>query len=153
MFAVLCRLVDLVPILSAFGSDLRQTCSSGMTLLHRFNLLQTNALPMAKLLIERVVEIDNNDSNGRTALQMIIQESKTSKSWSNWGASASHELNGKRALHLAAEAGKAVVCKLVIERGDGVNSLSSDKGRTPLHWANSSNSMDRDAVIELLHQE
>ncbi|KAJ6249438.1 ankyrin repeat protein [Anaeramoeba flamelloides] len=128
--------LEITKFLLSNGADVNSTDATGRTPLHEAS--DQGRDDLIKILLDAGSEINQIDQNGHTALYCAVLSRKISavEALIKGGARLDFHFGdeGKKALHLACNLGRADMVELLIAYGANVNAITS-KGFTPLHSA------------------
>lgn len=128
------------------GDNISVRDGFGATALHR--AAEAGQKNTVKRLLEHGADIEAHDSKGHRAIHRatIGGGTETVLLLLDQGANVSEAIDGRTALHFAAETGNEEIITALLQAGGGVDTESYDvgednwqkkffAGRTPLHWA------------------
>lgn len=139
-------LENTVTTLLEQGENISARDDFGATALHR--AAEAGQENVVQLLLEHGADIEAGDVQGHTAIHRatVGGRTETVQLLLKRGASVSKAIDGRSALHFAAEFGNEAITMALLEAGGKVNTetynVGDDNwqkkffaGRTPLHWA------------------
>ncbi|KIW12585.1 hypothetical protein PV08_09863 [Exophiala spinifera] len=139
-------LEETVETLLQNGDSVSARDGFGATALHR--AAETGQKNVVKRLLEQGADIESRDSKGHRAIHRatIGGRTETVLFLLDKGANVSEAIDGRTALHFAAETGNKEIITALVKAGGEVDTVSYNvgennwqkkffAGRTPLHWA------------------
>lgn len=122
---------DIVELLINRGADVNILSKNGDTLLQG----HSHNIDMFELLLKHGVNVNAKNKYGNTLLWSVCCDSEPSELLIKYGAGINiRNSEGRTILHLAAQSGRNIVAKWLIDHGSDINA-QDDMGQTPIFYA------------------